>query len=234
MTRLLRSTTAISSFLDDPLLNHLSPLEKEKLREHSYYRTYAKGQILFDNGDARDRIYFLCSGLIRIESDDQEAEFTYIDYISGRQFFPYGGLFKDKSYRYGAEALTPIEVIYIPTTFFESFVKDNQNFLIDMYIHLSDVLYYHELRVRHTTTSSATDHVMQSLAIWCRDLGVTQDQDKRGIDYPLTIIELARMSGTTRETASRVVAQLKKEGKLSYRQKLFTFEDIPYFEKFLD
>lgn len=48
-------------------LKVLTQENRERLEENMYYRTFPKGQILFNDGDLRDRIFVLCSGLIRIE-----------------------------------------------------------------------------------------------------------------------------------------------------------------------
>ncbi|WP_158589213.1 Crp/Fnr family transcriptional regulator [Atopobacter sp. AH10] len=228
------SDAYIEEFLNDSLLAKLTPDEKQSLKEHLFFRSYIKGQILFDEGDARSRVYFLCDGLIRLENSDQTASYSYIDYVSPHKFFPYGGLFSDKYYRYSAFALTSIKVIYIPTAFFEELIKGNKDTLVTMYTHLSDVLSYHELRIRNTTTSSASDRVMQALAIWGKDIGVKQEDGSIKIPYKLTVTELGLMSGTTRETAGNVIKSLKEEGHLEYSGKILHFIDPDYFSIYLD
>lgn len=231
---IISSDDYIEEFLNDPLLARLTPDEKQSLKEHLFFRSYEKGQILFDEGDARSRVYFLCNGLIRLENTDQTASFSYIDYVSPHKFFPYGGLFSDKVYRYSAFAITAIKVIYIPTLFFEELIKGNKDTLVDMYTHLSDVLSYHELRIRNTTTSSASDRVLQALAIWGKDIGVRQADGTVKIPYKLTITELGLMSGTTRETAGAMIKELKESGHLEYSGKILHFIDPDYFSVYLE
>ncbi len=224
----------MDDFLNDPLFSNLTLEEKNALKKYSYVRSYDKGQILFYDGDERTRLYYLGEGLIRLENDDPSASFSYIDYVSEGKFFPYGGLFSDKYYRYSAYALTAISVVYIPAKEFESIILNNKDALVDMYTHLSDVLSYHELRVRNSNTSSATDRVIQSLAIWSRDIGQLHPNRTIRIPYPLTITELGRMSGTSRETAGTIIKQLKQEGRIEYASKFLTYIDLEYFESFLN
>ena len=51
-------------------VNSFQWLEEEnqqRLKEHIYCRTYKKGQVLFYEGDVRDRIFLVIEGLVRIE-----------------------------------------------------------------------------------------------------------------------------------------------------------------------
>lgn len=41
--------------------------ELEALLPHVYQRTYRKGQILFMEGDPRERVYFLMDGYVKLE-----------------------------------------------------------------------------------------------------------------------------------------------------------------------
>nr|WP_243674094.1 helix-turn-helix domain-containing protein [Lentilactobacillus kisonensis] len=41
------------------------------------------------------------------------------------------------------------------------------------------------------------------------------------VPYPMTLVELSKVSGTTRETTSQMVQQLVKENKIQYNRKYF-------------
>lgn len=60
----------------------------EQLIPHVYCRTYRKGQLLFMEGDPRERVYFLMSGYIKLERMNESATHHYADYVKPKQFFP--------------------------------------------------------------------------------------------------------------------------------------------------
>ena len=62
------------------------------------------------------------------------------------------------------------------------------------------------------------------------DLGERIDNRERvAITCPITINDIARMSGITRETASSVMKKLVQMNRISYSHKFLTFLDTPFF-----
>ncbi len=228
-----KNMNSIEQLHREPVFSCLSDEEFQRIASHIFLRNYKKGQILFYEGDKRDRVFYLQDGLIRLEKNDPSANFCYIDYVKHNTFFPYGGLFTDEAYAYTAYAATNITIYYVPASIFEEVVLGNKQQLLFIYKNLSRVLSYHEIRIRNTITPSASERIVQALAIWMTDLAEDNDDGSKTIPYPLTIIELAKMSGTTRETAGTVVKSLKEDGLIKYERKKFTFVDVDHFETYL-
>jgi cAMP-binding proteins - catabolite gene activator and regulatory subunit of cAMP-dependent protein kinases len=80
-----------------------------------------------------------------------------------------------------------------------------------------------ENRLQRMVTSSATHRVKQALMLIAADLGTHNESGKTTIPYPITLKEIARVSGTTRETAGQVVSKLVDEGVVVYQHKNFQF-----------
>ena len=53
------------------------------------------------------------------------------------------------------------------------------------------------------------------------------------IPYPLTIIQLSEVAGTTRETAGKVVKWLTEDGKIKYSRKKIDILDVEYFSNLI-
>ena len=80
------------------------------------------------------------------------------------------------------------------------------------------------------TTNDACERIVTSLAMLLNDLGERIDNRERvAITCPITINDIARMSGTTRETASSVMKKLVQMNRISYSHKFLTFLDTPFF-----
>ncbi|MGX7426251.1 Crp/Fnr family transcriptional regulator [Aerococcus sanguinicola] len=97
---------------------------------------------------------------------------------------------------------------------------------------IAEVLVFTERRIQMTTISSAKQRVIQTLAIWMYDLGHRMGE-RIVINYPLTIGELATVSGTTRETAGRVVKALTEEGLIEFTRQEIIYLDLDYFNELL-
>lgn len=71
-------------------------------------------------------MYLLLDGFIKLEKSNEAGSMFYTDYVRPHTLFPFGGLFRDEHYHYAAEALTDIELYYIPMNIFEDLVRDNK------------------------------------------------------------------------------------------------------------
>ncbi|MCH3488640.1 Crp/Fnr family transcriptional regulator, partial [Enterococcus faecium] len=195
-----------------PDFEHFSDEEFQQIKEHTVLRSYKKGQILFDDGDPRQRLYILTKGLVRLERYDESATYYYYDYVNTNNLFPMSGMFGEETYTYTAQAMTDIETFYLPVSYYEKLARKNPEQLIYMIQKISKVVEIHELRIQIGLTSSAFDRVKQNLFILKEELGVPTKDGHITIPYPITLKELAVNSGTTRETAGQVIKQLRDSG----------------------
>lgn len=198
--------------------------EFSKLTHDLSVKTYPKGQILFDHGDGRVRFYYVIKGVVRLERQEETGNFTFINYVKAIKGFPYRGLYTDAEYPYTATALTDITIASVPMPTFEAIVSLNPLVTRQVISQMSHLLDQMENRLQKLVTSSATNRVIQALSIFGSDMGEKTSQGDVLIPYPITLIELARLSGTTRETAGQVVTKLEVAGKLTYNKKRFRFD----------
>ncbi|GAK47212.1 HTH-type transcriptional regulator ArcR [Secundilactobacillus oryzae JCM 18671] len=210
----LRRVAEFKDFTDDQF---------DYLTDQMQVKTFAKGQILFDQGDMRDRYYFMISGLVRTERLDDTGNFGFLSYIKEKKGFPYRGLFQDEEYAYSAEAMTSIEIISFPMSKFEAVIQENQLATKRVIQEMGQIINRNEDQLQRMVISSATKRVEQALEIFSEQLGEPKANGETYVPYPITLIELARVSGTTRETASRAVQKLISDGLISYQHKNFTF-----------
>lgn len=204
-----------------------------QIKNASVIRQFNKGQMIFYEGDPKNYYYFVLQGLIKVEKLSYDGEHNYIDFVTINNFFSYNELFGPDEYHYNGEAEINTTLLMIPTNLFESIVSNDKDLLLMMYKNLSDVLSYQEMRVRLTSVSSATERVELMLGLWMLDLGISHE-DIVVIPYPLTIIQLSEVAGTTRETAGKVIKWLTDENKLKYGRKKIEIFDVEYFKNLVN
>ncbi|NEW63263.1 cyclic nucleotide-binding domain-containing protein [Granulicatella sp. zg-ZJ] len=191
----------------------------DELSKFIQYRRIPKDQILFFTGDTRDKFFLIYSGYVRIEQYDASDNYLYVDFVKPEALFPYGGVFQDEEYHYTAVAITDLECFYIPRELFETFSLKSTEQMAFLCSKLSQILRLHELRLRNMINSSATDRVIQSLAVLLFDVC----GEESVLPFPITILELAKLSGTTRETVSQVMKRLKRKNIITYSHKRLTY-----------
>lgn len=215
-----------------PVFANFTESEFNCLKKHLYLRSYKKGQVLFDEGDKREKLFYLKKGLVRIERFDKSASFQYIDYNNPDTLFPYGGLFSDENYHYSAYAATDIELYYLPTDSFEQQALYNPEQLVFLYKKISVILRQQEKRIQYLAVSSATSRIINTLLFLMENLGKHITPKLIEIPYPITINEIADISGCSRETVGSIIKQLKENHHLEYEHKQFTFINPTYFKSY--
>lgn len=201
----------------------LSDEEFTDLTADIKFRLYPKGQILFDQDDQRKHFYYLLKGIVRVERFDMNGDASFYEYVSMNHGFPYRGLFVDDNYAYSVRSMTEILVADLPMDKFETEIKSNLAMMKNIVVEMEAIISQDEDHLQHMVTSSASERVLYSIYLMGAKLGKLDENEHLRIDYPVNINELADVSATTRETASKVVFKLQQAGYLSYSHKQFTF-----------
>jgi CRP-like cAMP-binding protein len=212
-----------------PVFHNLPKRRVQEIMGDAFFRRYHKGQILFMEGDPRDRIYFLLNGFIKLVSMNDDGSRQFLLYLKPYSMFPYVGLFRDKYYRFSAEAATDVELLYVPADAFERQIRNDPPVLINLIRIMGDKMHEHEIRIQKLTQVHATDRVRQLISFLLQDIGEKVDDSTVRIPCPLTTTELAKMAGTSRETVSHVLQEYKASGKLKIKSKIITIFDPSYF-----
>lgn len=213
---------------------HLSQQDIEKIQAFSLARHYKKGQVLFNPGDERTHLFLLTSGTMKFEKIDSTGTFFYLHFLKSECLFPRIGLFSDSTYSYSAIAHTDIDIVAIPVKIFEDVLKNHPKQLIHWIEKQSELLQVDMVKIQKGMTNSAFQRVATTLAILFKDLGEPDAfYGTVTIQCPITINDISKASGTTRETTSSIIKKLVKSKKITYNHKCFTFLDIEFFKTIL-
>nr|MBO2470313.1 Crp/Fnr family transcriptional regulator [Bacillota bacterium] len=213
-----------------PVFRALPKQQVQEIMAYAFFRTYHRGQILFMEGDPRDRIYFLLKGYVRLVSTNDDGSSQLFLYLKPYSMFPYVGLFQDKQYRFSAETVTDVELIYLPMDKFERIIQDHPAALIQLIRIMGDKMHEHEIRIQKLIQVHATDRVRQLISLLIKDLGEKMGASTIRIPCPLTTTDLARMAGTSRETVSHALQEYKAAGKLEVKSRIITITDPAFFQ----
>lgn len=200
----------------------LNPKECEVISTQLRFKKVAKGQNLINQCDDRNYAFFLKEGFLKLDSFDDAEELAYTTFLCPDRLFPLRGMFADSHYCYTATALSEVVVAYVTTEIFEGLLESNHHFSLLIIKQLQKAMAERETFIQKTVTSSAKIRVRQLLGILNERYSVVCDGEKK-IPFPLPIKEIARIGGTTRETASQVIHELDIEQKLRYSRKYLSF-----------
>lgn len=212
----------VSAVTTNELFSPFDDSQLEQITNTILIKDYRKGQLLFDQGDQRNYYYFVISGIIKSFHWDESGEERLFLYIKEGNGFPYSGLFKDEEYAFCAETLTPTIIAMIPMDVFETTISKNVDVMKRIISRMGDIIDTSEVQLQKMVTTSAKCRIQSAINFIGNQIGEVKENHTILIPYQITLIELSKISGTTRETTSQIVHQLIEEHKISYNRKYLT------------
>jgi CRP/FNR family transcriptional regulator len=193
----------------------LSPEEHEQVARLCPQRRFSKGSTIFAPGDAPDSLYVLLSGLVTLTHLSEGGQESILRVFGPGDVF--GELFLTVAARpFLATALTACVVTVIPGKTFLHLLSTTPrigfNFICVLSRHLAEMALDRGL--------SGHKWSLQRLALTLLKLGAAHGVEERtgkAIALPLTHQILADMIGTSRETVTRHLRRLKRQGAVSQR-----------------
>ncbi len=125
--------------------------------------------------------------------------------------FPHAGFFRKGFFPAHAEILETAELIVIPIHQFEGVLLKYPELCVKLFKVLGDKLVDLQNRLEEKILRDTYEQIIMLLLRLCKSNGVQLDE-KYKITTNFTNRELGNMIGTTRETMSRTLSQLRKRG----------------------
>lgn len=164
------------------------------------------GQALYLAGDAGDRLYTIRSGIVKLVQYLPDGAQRIVRLIRSADIAGLEALIK-RPYEHDAIALQPTEVCCLPVPTLEMLSKENPDFHVELLSRWQRALSEADAWLTELSTGSARERVARLLLRLVRDQE-TPECALFGRE------DLGAMLGITTETASRIVAEFKRQGLL--------------------
>ena len=183
------------------------------LFEGGIKREYQKSQVLIYEGDPVHSLHYIESGYVKV--------YNILNSGSERIIFIYGpgDVFPLTSYlsgsnimRYFYVCMSPVTIRAIPSEDLEQRIKHDLNVGETLVGYTTSVNYQFIQRIEILAVNDARRKVVALLAFLVKKTGMGTPLCELGVN--LTQQDLADMSGLTRESTSRQLVRLRKEGVL--------------------
>ena len=193
----------------------LSPGEREQIARVCPDRRFSKGSTIFAPGDAPDALYVLTSGLVTLSHLSEGGQESILRVFGPGDVF--GELFLTVPVRpFLAKALTASVVTVIPGKTFvhllSTIPRIGFNFTCVLSRHLAEMA----LDRAQASHKWSAERLALTLLKLATAHGV-KEKAGTAITLPLTHQILADMIGTSRETVTRDLRRLKRQGVVSQR-----------------
>ena len=175
-----------------------------------YATAYPKGAVLFVEGQAPRGIFVLCKGRVKLSICSTDGKTLILKIAEPGEVLGLSATVSGKTYELTAETIDPCQVNFVKREDFLHFLKDDVEACFKVAEQLSEK--YHNackeagsLGLSH----SAAEKLAKLLLEWSSKNGDAAKAEPR-LKLRLTHEEIAQMIGTSRETVTRLFAELKK------------------------
>ncbi len=172
---------------------------------------------LFYEGDPVTTLYCIHHGRIRIDVTMEDGGENTINILGDGEFFPHTGLLPGGTYPATATTMVETELAAILRDDLVQLVRQNPEIAYHLLLEMGRRAEILQSRVRELTQRDLRLRVLCVLMRLAR-MRLRNGEiphpvpDGTGLDFHLTHEELARLSGGARESISRILADLKREG----------------------
>jgi len=175
-----------------------------------YATAYPKGAVLFVEGQAPRGIFVLCKGRVKLSICATDGKTLIVKIVEPGEVLGLGGTVSGKPYELTAETIDPCQVNFVKREDFLRFLREHAEACFKVAQQLSEKYNTACHEVRSLGLShSAGEKLAKLLLEWSSKNAEGAKQEPR-LKLALTHEEIAQMIGTSRETVTRLFADLRK------------------------
>ncbi len=216
----------VQFFKNMPLFEALSPEELEHLAEKAQYRRAPKFQFVFMPDEVADHVYFLVEGRVKTGTFSVEGREVIKEILQPITLFGDLALAGENTRSEFAQALHD-EVVYLAINIsdFQQLMQKNQRLVFACLKHLSLRLQRVEERLAKLVLKDARERIIEFLV-------ETAGREGRRVGYEtlvkhhLTQQDIANLTGTSRQTVTSVLNDLRKSNLIYFNRNSILIRDI--------
>ena len=197
-----------------PLFNCLGEPEFEKISQLTVAQTYPKGSMIILAEDFGDTLFIIRKGQVKISVFHEDGREVIFSLLGPGKVFGELSLLDGKPRSANAVALKDSEVLTLRRADFLQLIIENPRVAALLLAELASRLRRTDEKIEGLALLDVTSRISQTLLQLAEDHGIEAAEGVL-IESRPTHQQLANMSGTTRETVSRVMNRLEAQGYLT-------------------
>ena len=214
---------AISSF---PIAESLNNHDLNLLVEQGELKVFNKSEYVYRQGEASDKIFFLLKGVVKIASNLSEGREIIKMVVHPRAILSEESFAGENIRSSNAVSLTQdVTVLAVKIEVIKELAKKNANFSFDLIEYLGKKLKYTEDRLESLALNDARERIIQFLKINAQSFGQAVGFEVL-LKHDFTQQDIANFTGTSRQTVTTVMNDLKKRNQIFFKRKSILIRDI--------
>lgn len=194
-----------------PFFTGLKHEDLEQINRLFRERGYSPAETICLAGDPAEKLFVVADGRVKLLRHSLSGKNVLLDMLTPGEFFGSVSTLGDEVYPHTAEAQTQSCVLTIEANDFREILGMYPQAALKVVDIMAERLRTAHERVRQLSALSVEGRIANILLVLSKKFGTSSDVGLL-IQSPLRRDDLAAMSGTTTETASRVMSQFQKDG----------------------
>jgi CRP-like cAMP-binding protein len=207
-----------------PFFKSISDSDFERINKLSYHKSYYSDNIIYFSGDKASFLFVVISGNVRLVKHSADGRDVLIDILNPGDFLGSLQIFGEDNYKETAIAHTDACILSISNRDFRSVLNTIPAIAVNLVEILSERLKSSNEMIRQLSVKSVEKRIAFILLKLKSKLGVEFEKGSL-IQIPLSRNDLAEMTGSTPETASRVISSYAKAGIIKTGRKWISIID---------
>lgn len=172
---------------------------------------YPEGSQLFMEGENARTVFIISEGKVKLTTSSTEGRTLILGLAGPGEALGLSAIILDQPYDISCETIEPSKIEHIKKQDFLKMLNENHEISICAASQLSEQYYDAQKEIRSLGLSHTTTEKMARLLLdWANSDGQETDKGIR-LRVLLTHEQIAQMLGTTRETVTRILSDLKKK-----------------------
>lgn len=217
-----------------PIFNPLKIQDLQDISQNIIQITIKKGETLVNEGDTNSTLYIINSGLAKVTRYNKHGKEQIISLLKDGDTIGEYFLISDyEPYNFSIVALSDMRVCTLAKKYMDEILEQHPDITKQLLFELSKKIINAENMLQSVTLSDALAKVAFVLLNLLDKFGTSKDGREMFIN-PLTREEMAGFANLTRETMSRYLSRLAKQGIIAIEpNNLIVILDREYLENHL-
>lgn len=199
-------------------------------RLDQFFRNYQlskfeKGQMVLKDSEEPSALIYLEKGVIQQSIYTKNGGQITIHFFKPKSFFPLFWAINNMPNRFNYKTITEVELRLVPKIDFLNFIRGDTEVLESVLSRLLFALDGMTTRIEYLTSANARERVVGIIIFLAKHFG-KQTRNGVRIDHQMTHQDLANLAGLTRETISRELEELSKEGVIVIKDRVIVITDM--------
>jgi len=209
-----------------PLSACLSDTEIEQMVNKGNLKILHKFDLIFESGQVSNEIFFLIKGVVKVTAKASDGREVIKTILHPKAILSEHSLADEKIRANDATVLTSEAVVLaIDVAIIQQMMIENPKLAICIINFIGRKLKYAEERLESLALSDARERIVQFLKVNAESFGQPIGFETL-LKHDFTQQDIANFTGTSRQTVTTVLNDLKKSNKIHFKRKAILIRDV--------